>query len=137
MLDYDTVALGDKFGNIIINRIPQQVSEDVDQDTTGASIIHEKPFLMGAAHKSDLVAHFHVRKHAQTSVELGQADPLRQVGDVLSSVHKVSLVAGGRQTLLYTGYSGMVGMLVPFISSEDADFFQVRMSSHLCQWRTY
>lgn len=46
---------------------------------------------------------------------------------MVSSLHKVSLVPGGRETLLYTGYSGMVGMLVPFISSEDVDFFQVRL----------
>lgn len=60
MLDYDTVALGDKFGNVIINRIPQFVSEDVDNDPTGSNVMHEKPFLMGAAHKSNMIAHFQV-----------------------------------------------------------------------------
>lgn len=60
MLDYDTVALGDKFGNVIINRIPQSVSELVDSDPTGASILHEKPFLMGSARKSNMIAHFQV-----------------------------------------------------------------------------
>lgn len=123
MLDYDTVALGDKFGNVVINRISPNVSEDADNDPSGASILHEKPFLMGAAHKSNMLAHFHVSASLGNLI-LCLIFLFTQVGDVLSSLQKVALVAGGRQTLIYTGYSGMVGMLVPFISSEDADFFQ-------------
>jgi splicing factor 3B subunit 3 len=61
MMDYDTVAGADKFGNIFINRIEQSVSETVDADPTGASILHEKAFLMGAPHKSEMLAHYNVR----------------------------------------------------------------------------
>jgi splicing factor 3B subunit 3 len=59
-VDYETVACGDKFGNIFINRISSHVSEKVDDDPTGAGILHERGFLMGAAHKTDLMAHFNV-----------------------------------------------------------------------------
>jgi splicing factor 3B subunit 3 len=59
-VDYETVACGDKFGNIFINRINSHVSEKVDDDPTGAGILHERGFLMGAAHKSDLIAHYNV-----------------------------------------------------------------------------
>ncbi len=103
MVDYMTVAAGDKFGNVFVNRIDSKVSDQVDEDPTGAGILHEKGLLMGAPHKSKLLAHFHV-------------------GDVVTSIHRVSLVPGGREVLLYTGLHGTIGMLVPFASKEDVDF---------------
>ncbi|KAI5116752.1 hypothetical protein M0805_001610 [Coniferiporia weirii] len=103
MVDYVTVAAGDKFGNVFVNRLDQKVSDQVDDDPTGAGILHEKGILMGAPHKTKLLAHFHV-------------------GDVVTSIHKVSLVAGGREVLLYTCLHGTVGILVPFVSKEDVDF---------------
>ena len=59
-VDYETVACGDKFGNIFLNRIDSRVSENVDEDPTGAGILHERGFLMGAAHKTELIAHYNV-----------------------------------------------------------------------------
>lgn len=103
MLDYETVVAGDKFGNVFVNRLASSVSAQVDDDPTGAGILHEKGFLMGAPHKTKLIAHFHI-------------------GDIVTSLHKVSLVAGGREVLVYTGLHGTIGMLVPFVSKEDVDF---------------
>jgi hypothetical protein len=60
---------------------------------------------------------------------LCQPDRAPQIGDICSSLHKASLVPGGREVLLYTGYSGTVGMLIPFVSREDVDFFQVRTTA--------
>jgi splicing factor 3B subunit 3 len=60
MVDYETVACGDKFGNIFINRLPDHVSKSVDEDPTGAGIMHEKSYLMGAAHKTSLLMHYYV-----------------------------------------------------------------------------
>ena len=104
MVDYETVAAGDKFGNIFLNRLPKGVSHDVDDDPTGAGILHEKPYLMGAPHRTELICHYHV-------------------GDIVTSLQKASLVAGGRDLLLYTGLLGTVGVLIPFVSTEDVDFF--------------
>ena len=59
-VDYDTVACGDKFGNVFVSRVEQRVSESVDDDPTGAGILHEKGFLMGAANKTELIAHYNV-----------------------------------------------------------------------------
>ncbi|KAF7428013.1 pre-mRNA-splicing factor rse1 [Pleurotus ostreatus] len=103
MVDYNTVVAGDRFGNIFVNRLDAKVSEQVDDDPTGAGILHEKGILMGAPHKTSMIAHFHV-------------------GDLVTSIHKVSLVAGGREVLLYTGIHGTIGVLVPFVSKEDVDF---------------
>ncbi|KAJ3886953.1 CPSF A subunit region-domain-containing protein [Lentinula edodes] len=44
------------------------------------------------------------------------------IGDLVTSIHKVEMVAGGREILLYTGVHGTVGILVPFVSKEDVDF---------------
>lgn len=103
MVDYETVAAGDKFGNIFINRLPATVTPLVDDDPTGSGILHEKGVLMGAPHKTRLLAHFHV-------------------GDIVTSIHKVALVPGGREVLLFTGLHGTVGILMPFVSKEDIDF---------------
>lgn len=102
MVDYNTVAAGDRFGNVFVNRLDSKVSDSVDEDPTGAGILHEKGVLMGAPHKTQMLAHFHV-------------------GDVITSITKVSLVAGGREVLLYTGLHGTIGILVPFASKEDVD----------------
>jgi splicing factor 3B subunit 3 len=112
-VDYETIACGDKFGNIFINRLPTHVSEKVDDDPTGAGILHEKGFLMGAAHKTDLVAHYNV-------------------GSVVTSITKIPLVPGGREVLVYTTISGSVGVLIPFVSSDDVEFMSlVEMVRHL------
>lgn len=103
MVDYNTVAASDRFGNIFVNRLDAKVSDQVDDDPTGAGILHEKGILMGAPHKTNMLCHFHV-------------------GDLITSIHKVSLVAGGREVLLYTGIHGTIGILVPFVSKEDVDF---------------
>lgn len=102
-VDYDTVCAADKFGNIFINRLEERVSEKVDDDPTGAGILHEKGFLMGAAHKTDLVAHYNV-------------------GSVVTSLNKVSVAPGGRDVVVYTTVSGAVGALIPFISNDDVEF---------------
>ena len=103
MVDYMTVAFGDKFGNVLVNRLDAKISDQVDEDPTGAGILHEKGALMGAPHKTKMLAAFHV-------------------GDIVTGIHKISLVAGGREVLLYTCLHGTIGILVPFVSKEDVDF---------------
>jgi splicing factor 3B subunit 3 len=102
-VDYDTVCGADKFGNIFVNRLDERVSEKVDDDPTGAGILHEKGFLMGAAHKTDLMAHYNV-------------------GSIVTSLNKVSVAPGGRDVIVYTTISGAVGALIPFISNDDVEF---------------
>jgi hypothetical protein len=40
----------------------------------------------------------------------------------MSRITKISLVAGGRDVLVYTTISGAVGALVPFASMDDVEF---------------
>ena len=105
MLDYETVAGGDKFGNIWMVRCPAKVSEDADEPGGGAHLVHEKGYLHGTPHRLELVTHMYTQ-------------------DIPTSVQKTSLVAGGREVLFWAGLQGTLGVLVPFVSREDVDFFQ-------------
>lgn len=105
MVDYDTVAGGDKFGNLWVVRCPAEVSELADSDPAGNNLLHERPYLMGAAHRLQTIAHYHL-------------------GDIPTSITKTTLVAGGRSVLVITGLMGSISLLIPFIAKEDVEFFQ-------------
>lgn len=52
------------------------------------------------------------------------------IGDTITSIQKATLTTGAREVLAYTTLLGSFGMLVPFISKEDVDFFQ-NLEMHL------
>lgn len=105
MVDYETVAAGDKFGNLWLLRCPQKVSDEADEEGSGAHLVHEKGYLMGTGNRLELMVHFYTQ-------------------DIPTSIQKTSLVAGGRDVLLWSGLQGTLGIMVPFVSREDVDFFQ-------------
>lgn len=105
MVDYETVAGGDKFGNLWLLRCPQKASEESDEDGSGAHLVHERQYLQGTPNRLNLMAHFYPQ-------------------DIPTSLQKTQLVAGGRDVLVWTGFQGTLSMLVPFVSREDVDFFQ-------------
>lgn len=105
ILDYNTVATGDKFGNIAVIRLPINVTDDVDEDPTGNKALWDRGLLNGASQKTDFVTNFHI-------------------GEVITSLQKATLIPGGSESLVYTTLSGSVGVLVPFTSHVDQDFFQ-------------
>lgn len=111
MVDYETVAGGDKFGNIWLLRCPQKASEEADEDGSGAHLVHERQYLQGAPNRLTLTGHFFPQ-------------------DIPTSIQKTSLVAGGRDVLIWTGFQGTVGIFIPFVSREDVDFFQT-LEQHL------
>lgn len=43
---------------------------------------------------------------------------------MVTSITRCQLIAGGRDVLLYTTLMGAVGILAPFLSREDVEFFQ-------------
>lgn len=101
-LDYDTMAGADKFGNIFVTRLPENISLEVDGDPT--SFRYMQPWCNGAPHKAESHCEFHV-------------------GEVVTCLEKSSLVPGGSECLIYSTIYGTIGVLVPFISREDVDFF--------------
>ncbi|CAM9695035.1 splicing factor 3B subunit 3 [Petromyzon marinus] len=104
-LDYDTMAAADKFGNIAVVRLPPNINDDVDEDPTGNKALWDRGILNGASQKAEIIMNYHV-------------------GETCLSLQKATLIPGGSESLVYTTLSGGVGILVPFTSHEDHDFFQ-------------
>ena len=105
MIDYETVAGGDKFGNLWLLRCPEKASSEADEEGSGAHLLHERGYLNGAPNRLSLMTHFYCQ-------------------DIPTSIQKTNLVAGGRDAIFWTGLQGTLGILVPFVSREDVDFFQ-------------
>ncbi|KAH8673671.1 Pre-mRNA-splicing factor rse-1 [Xylariales sp. PMI_506] len=111
MVDYESVAGGDKFGNIWIVRCPEKASIEADEDGSGAHLLHARDYLHGASHRVSLMTHFYTQ-------------------DVPTSICKTNLVVGGQDVLLWSGIQGTIGVFIPLVSREDADFFQ-SLESHM------
>ncbi|KAK5122599.1 hypothetical protein LTR85_003862 [Meristemomyces frigidus] len=104
MLDYETVAGGDKFGNLWVVRCPEQASRESDEEGIGGFIVNERSYLNGAPYRLELRSHFFTQ-------------------DIPMSMQRTALVAGGQDVLFWSGLQGTLGMLVPFVSREDVEFF--------------
>ena len=104
MVDYETAAGGDKFGNLWLLRCSQKASDEADEEGSGAHLVHERQYLQGAPNRLALMTHFYTQ-------------------DIPTSLQKTQLVTGGRDILVWTGMQGTLGILIPFVGREDVDFF--------------
>ena len=110
VVDVNTLAGADKFGNVFLLRLPQEVSDDVDDAqllTSGEGIVN------GAPSKADTIVQFHV-------------------GDTITSLQKVVLGPGCAEVIVYTTLQGGIGALLPFTSKEDLELLQA-LEMHLRQ----
>ncbi|ANZ76486.1 BA75_03511T0 [Komagataella pastoris] len=99
MLDYSTVVTGDRFGNISVLRCPPKVNKDHDDYIEAKSkMIGECPF------KLKQLASYYVQ-------------------DVVTSLSRGSLTVGGKQSIIYTGLQGTIGILSPIQTPSDIEFF--------------
>ena len=104
MVDYETVAGGDKFGNLWVVRCPEQASKEADEEGMNGYISNERSYLNGAPYRLELRAHYYAQ-------------------DIPTSLQRTPLVAGGQEVLFWSGLQGTLGILVPFASREDVEFF--------------
>ena len=115
VLDYDSVAVGDKFGNVAVLRLPAETSRRIDADPSGGKAMEGTAWLNAAPNKLDVVSCIHV-------------------GDVVTDLRRAVLQPGGTESLVYGTVSGGIGALTPFAGREEADFFQyleMHMRTHL------
>ncbi|XP_050527513.1 splicing factor 3B subunit 3 isoform X1 [Daktulosphaira vitifoliae] len=105
ILDYNTIATADKFGNISVIRIASSISDEVDDDPTGNKSLWDRGLLNGASQKADFIVNFHI-------------------GEICTSLQKATLIPGGSESLVYSTITGTIGVLVPFTAHEEQDFFQ-------------
>ncbi|KAB2596056.1 splicing factor 3B subunit 3-like [Pyrus ussuriensis x Pyrus communis] len=103
-IDFDTMAGADKFGNVYFVRLPQDVSDEIEEDPTGGRIKWEQGRLNGAPNKVEEIVQYHV-------------------GDVVSCLQKASLIPGGGECIIYGTVMGSLGSLLAFTSRDDVDFF--------------
>eukprot|EP00775_Hariotina_reticulata_P013008 gene13008-13137_t len=113
LLDYDTVAAADKFGNFSVLRLPADVSAQIEEDPTGGKLAAQMGKLGGAPHKLDNVVQFHV-------------------GDTITALSRAVMQPGGSEVLLYGTIMGGIGALFPFQAKEDKDFF-LHLEMHMRQ----
>lgn len=105
VLDYNTVAGADKFGNLFVVRLPEDVSDDVDADPLSSEFVYgSEGWLGGANNKFRDVAHFYL-------------------GDTATHLGPVAFQPGDSTSLMYATVSGALGALIPFVSQEDIAFF--------------
>ncbi|EFN57738.1 hypothetical protein CHLNCDRAFT_56079 [Chlorella variabilis] len=112
-LDYDTLAGADRFGNVFVSRLPQEVSAQVEDDPTGGKYATETGLLGGAPNKLRTINSFHV-------------------GETVTALQRAVLQPGGRELIVYGTINGAIGVLYPFTSKEDCDFFQ-HLEMHMRQ----
>eukprot|EP00960_Hanusia_phi_P037491 752990-Hanusia_phi.AAC.6 len=109
-VDYDTVAGADKFGNIFLTRLPDNVSDEISEEP-GAVGMFEGNDLQGAHYKAEEIVQYHV-------------------GETVCSLQKATLSPGGSDAIIYGTMYGGIGALQPFVSREDVDFF-LHLEMHL------
>lgn len=102
LLDMNTIAVGDKFGNISVLRLPRGAdARAVDMSGTRA--------LWDSSRDN-------VTPRLETLCNY-------YVGEVVTGMTRSSLVAGGSESLIYVTATGRIGALVPFTSRENVEFY--------------
>lgn len=99
-LDYDTWAIGDRFGGLSLLQLPRNLSLELDTDPA-SSRLNQPQANFGAPLKLDLAAYLHL------------GSPVIGLGKV-EGVH-------GRTFLSYVTVDGSQGILAPFITKAQAD----------------
>jgi splicing factor 3B subunit 3 len=113
VVDFDTLAGGDKFGNFWVSRLPEGVDENEVGDVAMSHIKWwDRGLLNGAPNKLESVAEFHI-------------------GETVTSIERASLQAVvDTEVLVYATLSGTIGCFMPFANREDALYFQT-LEAHM------
>lgn len=102
LLDMNTVAVGDKFGNISVLRLPRDADARA-VDVSGTRVLWDSS-RDDVTPKLETLCTYHV-------------------GEIVTGMTRASLVAGGSESLIYTTVTGRIGALVPFTSRENVEFY--------------
>lgn len=105
VVDYNTLAITDKFGTLSILRIPLGVEEDIQDDYATYDLKWETGYLNGAPVKFEQICCFFT-------------------GTVMSSVRKVAMGKGGEEMLMTASFDGSIHVFIPFKFKSDLDFFR-------------
>merc|ERR1719335_1738615 len=109
LIDYDTVAVGDKFGNFSVLRLPADSSSRVE--------------LNLIARKTD---------NSKSQCFKIRAECNFFVGDIVTSMHKVKFQPGGDEVLFYSTVGGSLSVMIPLTFKESSEFYQ-ELEMHMRQ----
>ncbi|VEU21630.1 DEKNAAC102703 [Brettanomyces naardenensis] len=104
MLDYDTVIVGDKFGELSVLRCSDEVTELSEEDPHAVNLSHSERKFNGAPFKLKSLMNFYI-------------------GDIPTSFQKGNLTIGGSECIVYTGLQGTIGCLHPLKTLREIHFF--------------
>lgn len=103
VVDYHTVACGDKFGNIFVLRLPDSANDDLQ--STAAGNLWDQGLLNGAPNKLELLAHYYL-------------------SELPTAIANVTMKLNGRQVLVISTVTGGIFSLLPTRSKDEATMFQ-------------
>jgi splicing factor 3B subunit 3 len=98
-LDYDTVAVADRYGNFSVMRLPATVSEAAESD--GSALVVKRDGVFDSGNALEKLAEFYV-------------------GETIVSLQKAAFVHGAREAIYYVTVSGAIGVFIPFAQRNDA-----------------
>jgi splicing factor 3B subunit 3 len=104
LLDFHTVAVGDKLGNLVVLRIPKGAGSS-GVDAAQASRALWDTSLDARAPKLEVLCNYYI-------------------GEIITGMTRASLVTGGAEALLYVTITGRIGALSPIQSREAVDFLE-------------
>lgn len=105
ILDFNTVAAADKFGNFFVLRLPQSAEEEVTEDFVTYKLRWENSYLNGAPVKFEQICAFY---------------------DVngITSIQKVTNPRTSYEYIIAGNIEGKVSVYMPFETKSELDFFK-------------
>lgn len=104
VVDYNTVAVVDKFGSLAVLRLADDANDDLEA-TSGSRLMWDHGLMNGAPNKMALLTHYYI-------------------GEAATSVAKVNLKLQGKDVLLVSTITGAIYAVLPARSKDEASFFQ-------------
>jgi len=108
VIDYNTIAFADKFGNFVISRLIMNKDEGTEQTWHHAKF---GSFLNAAPVKLVDIVQYHV-------------------GETITSIIKARLTPGGEEVIIYSTIMGSIGVFYPFKTKPNVEFF-TQLEMHL------
>ncbi|TRY50191.1 Cleavage/polyadenylation specificity factor subunit A [Cryptosporidium tyzzeri] len=102
VLDYHTIAVSDKFDNIIVSRVPVEASDDFSFVTSFTDNNNSQSSALMRTHQINTVAQFHL-------------------GDIVTCLQKSQLTPTSAEAIIYGTILGSIGSLSPILNNEDIE----------------
>lgn len=104
LLDYHSAVIADKFGNISVQRLPQNSDQEYTEDSFNYRFTWEQGYLNGAPVKFDEVVRFYLV-------------------NLITDIQEATLIRSNQKTIIYGDIEGKIGLMLPLELKNHLDFF--------------